>query len=260
MAPSAKWLALWKLADDQAGARRYCDILLAACAESVAAVKIQVPFFMRFGEPGVRLLRWFTDRAHDNGTLVLLDAKLCDAADTMDAWAQFALGPASVLGGDAVTAHCYMGFESLDPLLLGAAATGTAVFVIVRTSNHAAEEVQRASAGGLTMAEFAAGKITDWNSRHAAGQPAGPAGAVVGARDPESSALYRRLPRSLVEVPGLGRSDRSAVELLGAAAQLGWRALYTVTTGVLASGPDAGSLRSALSSWSLTIGQVPGDR
>lgn len=243
VAPSDKWLAKWSLPQGIDGARVYCDLVAAAADESLAAVKVQVPFFARFGGAGFDLLRRFTDRMHDRGTLVLLDAKLGDADDTMAAYAQCYLGPDSVLGGDAVTADCYLGFASLVPLFRAADAVGALVFVLVRTSNHAAEDVQHAQAGGVAVASRLADLVTEWNAEH------GPVGAVVGARSPESGRLYERLPSALVEVPGLGRADRDTAEVLGAARVLEDRALFTVTTGVLGHGPDVRGLRESIVEW-----------
>lgn len=247
VAPSDKWLARWQLPVGVEGARAYCDRVTAAAGESLAAVKVQVPFFARFGGPGLELLRRFTDRMHERGTLVLLDAKLGDADDTMASYAQLYLGPDSVLGGDAVTADCYLGFASLTPLLEAAAALGALVFVLVRTSNHAAEEVQHAESAGRTVAEGLADLVTGRSERY------GPVAAVVGARSPESDRLYRRLPHSLVEVPGLGRADRDTAEVLGAARVLRERAMFTVTTGVLGHGPDVADLRASITDWRRTV-------
>ena len=249
VAPSRTWLSAWGLGDDLAGAADYCERILAV-AEDLAGVKVQVPFFARFGEPGLDLLRHFTDRCHAHGSLVLLDAKIGDADDTMDAYADLYLGPDSRLGGDALTANAFMGFQSLQPLLTRAQAVGAAVFVMVRTSNHAADEFQRArAADGRTVAEWLADAVTKWNQTEAPDEVVGPLGAVVGARLPESAALVDRLGRSVLEIPGLGRSDRRTDEVLAPVRGLQERALLTVTTGILRYGPAPAGLREALANW-----------
>jgi orotidine-5'-phosphate decarboxylase len=253
VAPSDKWLRRWHLPPGVDGARAYCDRLLAAAGGTLAAVKVQTPFFTRFGAAGLEVLRRFTDRLHDSGTLVLLDAKVGDADDTMDSYAELYLGPDSVLGGDAVTAQCYMGFPSIGPLLHAAQRIGAVVFVLIRTSNHASGGLQHARCGDTTIAAQLADTVTAWNAEHSPAEPCGPAAAVVGARTPESGALYRKLPSSLVEVPGLGRADRSTPEVLGGARVLAGRALFTVTTGVLAHGPDPDALRASLALWRDTV-------
>ena len=255
VAPSSSWLTRWDLGDDVRGAAAYCDRVLRVAAH-VAAVKVQVPFFARFGAQGLDLLARFTKRCHEHGSLVVMDAKVGDADDTMDAYADLYLGPGSRLGGDAVTANGFMGLRSILPLAVRAGEVGAAVLVLVRTSNHAAEEVQQASSTDeRTVAQHLGDDIAAWNRAHAPDASWGPFGAVVGARLPESADLVARLPRCVVEVPGLGRPDRDTAEVLAALPEGRGGALLTITTGVLRHGPDAGALRTALEAWRERIRQ-----
>lgn len=256
IAPSSKWLGAWGLPDGPGGAATYCKLLEQAAGDSLAAVKVQVPFFLRFGGPGLELLKRTTRAWHDRGSLVLMDAKIGDADDTMDGYADLYLGRGSVIGADAVTANAYMGLASLHPLLVRARHVGAAVFVMVRTSNHATEATQRATgAHGATVAESLAAAVTRWNTEHAPDDLFGPAAAVVGARLPESADLIRRLPRSVLEVPGLGRLDRSAGEVMAPLGTARERALLTVTSGVLSAGPDVAEVVAALARWRATVAE-----
>jgi orotidine-5'-phosphate decarboxylase len=225
-----------------------------AASRDLAGVKIQVPFFLRFGEPGVVLLRRCVERWHEHGCAVVLDAKVGDADDTMAAWADFYLGPDSLLAGDAVTANAYMGFGTVDPLLRHAMARACGVLVMVRTSNHAAADVQQAiGSDGRGVAVALADAVTAWNLAQAPQEPVGPAGAVVGARLPESAELVDRLGRSVIEVPGLGRADRDTGEVLAPVRGLLDRTIVTVTTGVLRHGPGVTALRSSLDEWRTAV-------
>ncbi|MEU8386418.1 orotidine-5'-phosphate decarboxylase, partial [Streptosporangium sp. NPDC048865] len=201
VAPSPKWLRAWKMDDDLDGARRMCAAVLEAAGERVSVYRIQVPFFTRFGAAGTTLLREVVDGVHERGSLAVLDAKVCDADDTMDSYADLYLGPGSVLGGDAVTANPFMGFAALDPLLRRARDSGTLVMVLVRTSNHAAGGVQGATTGSRTVAQRTADEVREWNDEHGAA-----AAAVVGAGREEALDLVARMPSAVVELPGLGRA------------------------------------------------------
>jgi orotidine-5'-phosphate decarboxylase len=255
VAPSDSWLHRWRLPPGLPGAREFCASVLDAAGELVGVYKAQVPFFLRFGPAGMDLLRDFVDRAHGLGAKVILDAKVGDAGDTMDALADTYLGPGSVLGGDAVTAAATLGPESLDPLLTRAKQRGCLVFVVVRTSNHAASGTQCAvRSDGRTVAEFLADEVTAWNTRHAPGE-VGPAAALVGARPPESTDLVARLSTSVIELPGLGRPDRHISEVLAPARTAPGRVAATVTTGVLRHGPDIPAVRDSIMSWQRGIAQ-----
>ncbi|GAA3732157.1 orotidine-5'-phosphate decarboxylase [Plantactinospora mayteni] len=248
VAPSHKWLRAWDLSPDLAGARAYCRIVLDAAGDRIGAVKVQTPFFERLGPAGLELLGEFADAAHDRGMLVLADAKRGDADDTMADLAATFLGPDSVLRADAVSVAAFMGFGTLAPLLRHAHRTGTAVFVLVRTSNHGATEAQTAVLpDGRTVAQHLADAVATANDGYG---DAGPAAAVVGARAPESTDLLGRLGGAVAEVPGLGRADRDPDEVVGPCGLLRpGRAMLTVTTGVLRHGPDPAALRRSLSAW-----------
>ncbi|WP_344974893.1 orotidine-5'-phosphate decarboxylase [Streptosporangium fragile] len=249
LAPSPKWLGAWGLPDDVGGARRMCGAVLEAAGDRVSVYRIQVPFFARFGGAGTALLRDVVDGVHGRGSLAVLDAKVCDADDTMDSYADLYLGPDSVLGGDAVTATPFMGFAALDPLLRRARESGTLVMVLVRTSNHAAGGVQGARAGTRTVAQRTADEVQEWNERHGTA-----AAAVVGADRAEAAELVSRMPSAVVELPGLGRAGRETGDLVAVAAGAPGRAVLPVTTGVLRHGPDVAALRAGIASWRAEIG------
>lgn len=235
--------------DDVGGARRMCATVLEAAGEQVAVYRIQAPFFTRFGTAGTALLRDVVDGVHERGSLAVLDAKVCDADDTMDSYADLYLGPGSVLRGDAVTATPFMGFGSLGPLLRRAWDSGTLVMVLVRTSNHAAGGVQCAMTGSRTVAQRTADEVREWNDEHGVA-----AAAVVGAAPGEARDLVARMPSAVVELPGLGRAGRDTRDLVAVAADAPGRAVLPVTTGVLRHGPDVAALEASIATWRKEIG------
>jgi orotidine-5'-phosphate decarboxylase len=250
--PSAAWLRAWSLRDDLRGAADFCDVLLTRAVGRVAAVKIQAPFFERFGPAGLTLLAAFVERSRELGTLTIVDAKRGDADDTMPALAAAYLGPSSWLGADAVTVVAYMGFDSLRPLCEAAVRSESAVFVVVRTSGHAADPVQRAcSAGNGTVAEWLGGEIAAANAGLAPGVPIGPVGAVVGAPPGEARALVARARGALVSLPGLGREGRTLAHLEAAAGDAAARVLLPITSGLLRDGPAG--LRASVERWQRAI-------
>lgn len=249
LAPSPKWLEAWRMPADVGGARRMCATVLEAAGERVSVYRIQVPFFTRFGTAGTALLRDVVDGVHERGSLAVLDAKVGDADDTMDSYADLYLGPRGVLRGDAVTANPFMGFGSLDPLLRRARDSGTLVMVLVRTSNHAAGGTQCALTGSRTVAQRTADEVREWNDRHGVA-----AAAVVGAIREEARDLVGRMPSAIVELPGLGRAGRDTRDLVAVAAEAPGRAVLPVTTGVLRHGPDVTALGASIAAWQREIG------
>ncbi len=195
----------------------HCRAVLDAVAPAVVAVKPQVACFERLGPPGAAVLAEVCAHGRELGLLVLADAKRGDIDVSARAYAQAFLGSTPSpygalegLGADAMTAAPYMGEDTLRPLLDVARPHGRGIFVLVRTSNPGAadlEDLETAGDGGPVWAHVA--RIVDRLGREpqAAGDPGGLAdvGAVVGATAPEHVARLRALmPRTPFLLPGVG--------------------------------------------------------
>jgi orotidine-5'-phosphate decarboxylase len=144
---------------------------------------------------------------------VLADAKRGDIAVSAAAYGQALVGvtPTPIgdvpgLGVDAFTANPYLGIDALEVLLRAARPAAAGVFVLVRTSNPGAADLEDLdlAAGGPLWARVAA--IVD---RLGASSPGAcglhDVGAVVGATAPEHVARMRELmPRTVFLLPGIG--------------------------------------------------------
>lgn len=249
MGPSAERLGWWSLPDTLAAAERQSREIVEAVAPRVALLKMQTPFFERFGAAGLDLLRSLVDSAHEAGALVVLDAKRCDAPDAIAAFPELYLGPQSVLGGDALTVLPYMGMAALEPLLLAAGERSAAILLMVRTSNHAAGVVQTATVEpGQTVSQAVADAIGTWNRA----RPGAAAGAVVGAAPAQARDLVARMDGGLVSIPGLGRQGRTVRDVVSAAGDHLGRAAFPVTSGLLRGGGGS-ALVVSLRSWTAEI-------
>jgi orotidine-5'-phosphate decarboxylase len=244
--PHAELLAAWGLTADADGLQRFCDVCVQAYAD-FAIVKPQVAFFEQYGAAGFAVLERTIVALREQGVLVLADAKRGDIGSTMAAYARAWAGD-SPLAADAVTASPYLGFGSLRPLLDTALATGRGVFVLAATSNPEGASVQRAVAGGRTVAQA----IVD----AAAGVNRAVGGAVEGGRDrlgsvgvvvgatladpPDVSALG-----GPVLVPGVGAQGGRPEALGGFAGARPGQLLPAVSRDVLRAGPDVAAVRAA---------------
>jgi len=144
--------------------------------------------------------------ARGAGLLVIGDVKRGDIGSTAAGYARSYLGPDAPLPADALTVNAYLGLDTLEPF----ARTGAGLFVLVRTSNPGAGDLQdletpegpvylRLARSLRPLAE--AGMGERWSNL----------GVVVGATWPEQSRAVREaLPRSLFLVPGFGAQGGSA--------------------------------------------------
>jgi orotidine-5'-phosphate decarboxylase len=139
---------------------------------------------------------------------VLADAKRGDIDVSAAAYAQALAGETPTpfgavagLGADAYTASPYMGVDSLRAVR----APGAGVFVLVRTSNPGAVDVEDlATEGGERVWERVA-RLVDGLGEPGPESGLQDVGAVVGATAPEHLARARELmPRTPFLLPGIG--------------------------------------------------------
>jgi orotidine-5'-phosphate decarboxylase len=186
----------------------HCAAALDAAGPACVAVKPQLACFERLGAHGWRVLELVVQHAHAQGLLVLADAKRGDIDVSAAAYAQALagetptpFGPVAGLGADAYTASPYMGLDSLRSLR----APGAGLFVLVRTSNPGAADVEDLRTdGGECVWEHVA-RLVDGLGAPGPASGLHDVGAVVGATAPEHLARARELmPHTPFLLPGIG--------------------------------------------------------
>jgi orotidine-5'-phosphate decarboxylase len=169
----------------------HCSALIAAAGPACVAVKPQLARFERLGAPGWAALDRGAAAARAAGLLVLADAKRGDIGVSAEAYADGLLGAAPGLDADALTVNPYLGRDALEPFLR----TGRGIFVLVRTSNPGAADLQDLElADGGRLWERVARLVDELDAE-----------AVVGATAPEHLERARELmPRATFLLPGVG--------------------------------------------------------
>jgi len=196
-----------------------------ATADLVCAYKPNAAFFEQLGDEGWRLLRDIVAHVPDD-IPVLLDAKRGDVGHTAAAYASAIY---DWVGADAVTLSPYLGTDALEPFL---AYEDRHVFVLCRTSNPSAGDLQDVMAGDVRLYERVAELSRDWNTR-------GNVGLVVGATYPEEAARVRAIcPDQLILLPGVGAQQGDIDAAVGAAVDANGRGvLVNASRGVLYAEP-----------------------
>jgi orotidine-5'-phosphate decarboxylase len=189
----------------------HCGLAIAAAGPSCVAVKPQLACFERLGSHGWAALEQTVAAAHENGLLVIADGKRGDVSQSAEAYGQALVGSTDGpfgevegLGVDAFTANPLLGRDSLEPLLAAADAAGAGCFVLVRTSNPGAAEIQDQPEGDPLRARLA--RIVDELGAERVGSAGlSDVGAVTGATRPELLAeLREQMPRAIFLLPGIG--------------------------------------------------------
>jgi orotidine-5'-phosphate decarboxylase len=200
----------------------HCRAAIVSAGPACVAVKPQLACFERLGAPGWEALEQTIAIAHDNGLLVIADGKRGDIPVTARAYAQALVGetpgpfgPVAGLGADAFTANPLLGRDSLEPLVDAAAAAGAGCFVLVRTSNPGAAELQ--DEGEPPLHERLARLVDELGADHTGDSGLSLVGAVTGATEPDRLGRLRELmPRAVFLLPGIG-AQGGRVEDLGPA-------------------------------------------
>ena len=196
--------------------------VLGAIAGRCAAVKPQVACYEAYGPAGVRCVLDTIAHARGLGIPVIVDAKRGDIGSTAEhyrqAWVDGApgLGGAHLAGagGDWVTVNGYLGSEGVMPFLAQTPG-GAGVFVLVRTSNPSAAELQDLPCGAETVMEAMARLVARWGQGRVGRCGLSDVGAVVGATWPEQARRLRALmPDTLFLVPGYGAQGGAAADAL----------------------------------------------
>jgi len=185
----------------------FCLRLIDATADLAAAFKPNAAFFEVFGAQGLAALARVIESIPGD-IPVILDAKRGDIASTAKAYAQAVF---ETLGAQAVTINPYLGYDAVAPFLDD---PQRGVFLLCKTSNPGAAELQDLSVGGRLADQRVYEKVASlaqvWNRNDNLG-------LVVGATHPQALARVRRLAPDLwILAPGVGAQGGDLEAALGA--------------------------------------------
>ena len=198
--------------------------IIDAVADIVPAVKPQMAFYEKYGSCGVSAFEKTVAYAKSRGLIVIEDAKRNDIGNTAQAYADGHLGMvelpdgtcAASLDADFLTVTPFLGSESLRPFVEACIRHNKGIFVLVRTSNASAGEIQDAvTSEGQTVSRCLARYVAAQAEASVGARGYSPIGAVVGATYPEEAVLLRSLmPKSWLLVPGYGAQGGGAKDVL----------------------------------------------
>ncbi len=203
---------LWPAAGEGTPGERvlaHCRAVIDAAGEACVAVKPQLACFERLGASGWTALEGVVAHARAAGLLVIADGKRGDVPVTAAVYAEAMVGG---IGADAFTANPLLGVDALAPLV----ASGAGVFVLVRTSNPGAGDIQDLElAEGGPLWQRLARIVAELGGLPESGLA--DVGAVLGATEPWHLARARELmPRAVFLLPGVGAQGGSVEDLAAA--------------------------------------------
>ena len=188
---------------------------VSACLDSavgkVAAIKPQAAFFEQQGPDGMRLLQSLGRAAIDAGMLVIMDAKRGDIGSTSAAYAQAWIGHDAAFPSDALTVNPWLGIDPLEPFLARADATASGLFVLNRTSNDGAGDLQDQMVDGAPLYTHLASMLAPLTAARVGTSGVSSLGIVAGATWPDDAKKLRAtLPDAPFLIPGFGAQGAGA--------------------------------------------------
>lgn len=225
----------------------FCTRLLKVVAPHVPAVKINSAFFEQYYSYGYEAFAAVVQEAAAHGLIVINDAKRADIGNTSERYALATLAdPAFAslddqVGPDAVTVNPYMGHDSVGPFIKLASDDQKGVFILVRTSNPGAAEIQDAVlSDGTPLYQHVGKLVAKWGQPYIGTRGYSAVGAVVGATNPQQLITLREmLPHTLFLVPGYGAQGASATDVAKAFKPDGTGAIINSSRAIIYAYKDA---------------------
>ena len=238
---------------------RVIDDFSMACVEQakgkVAAIKPQAAFFEQHGSAGMQILQNIGRAAIDSDLLVIMDAKRGDIGSTSSAYAAGWIGHDAPFPSDALTINPWLGIDTLDPFLKRADETDSGLFILNRTSNPGAGDLQDQLVDGQPLYRHLAMLLAPLVASRGGKQGRSSLGIVAGATWPEEAqALRATLPSAPFLIPGFGAQgagpERATSGLIRG--QHGWEGgLVNSTRGLIF--PETAQRAGSFAAWQNAI-------
>lgn len=214
--------------------RQFCCEVIDSVADLVPIIKPQAAFFERLGPEGMQCLAEVIRYGAARGLLVLLDGKRGDIGSTAEAYAEAYLGPDSPWGCDALTVNPYLGEDTLVPFTERCRATGSGLFVLVKTSNPGSRYLQDLPFDSGHVYDRVAATVEALAAASRGPSGYGAIGAVTGATYPEQLAeLRKQMPSAWLLIPGYGAQGAGAAEVRAGFDDRGLGAIVNSSRGVI---------------------------
>ncbi len=211
----------------------------------VPAVKPQIAFYEKYGSYGIRAFENTVAYAKEKGLIVIADAKRNDIGNTANAYAEAYLGKTETLNGekiptfdvDFLTVNPFLGSDSLQPFIHICKRNGKGIFILVKTSNSGAKEIQNIlTENRISVSEKLAISIAEQTENFIGKYGYSSIGAVVGATYPEEAAILRKImPKNYFLVPGYGAQGGSEKDIISCFHPTGLGAVVNSSRGILYS-------------------------
>lgn len=232
--------SLWTPGGDLPAAyEAFGTAILEALAGIVPAAVFNTAYFDALGAPGVAALQRLTAHAGELGYYVVVETQRCDLEEAAALCAQAYYGP--LYGADALCICAFTGSDGVRPYLPYCREQGKSLFILAKTPNKSAREVQDLLSGDRVIHTVMTDLAMRWGGELMGKAGYSQLGAAVGATHPASlRELRRKYDRLFFLVPGYGLPGGAAKDVQYAFDRLGHGALLTASEPILGAWRKAG--------------------
>lgn len=200
--------------EESAGERifRFNKEIIDQTKDLVACYKVQIAYYEALGVEGMEAYKKTMAYIRKEGQISIGDAKRGDIAATAQMYAKGHFE--GDFEADILTVNGYMGEDAISPFYPYLKDKG--LFVLLRTSNKSAVDLQDVEAGDQKVFMHMGDLIEKWGSDFIGESGFSSIGSVVGLTYPEEfSLLAETYPKMFFLVPGYGAQGGTGKDLAG---------------------------------------------
>lgn len=192
------------------GVLQFAKGIVDATRGAASCVKPQLAYYEMLGWEGMKAFWELCSYAKETGMIVIADGKRNDIGPTCEAYADAYLFEGSPV--DFLTVNPYLGSDGILPFIDRCKQNDKGLFVLVKTSNPSAGEIQDLPIGDEAVHEYLAQLTESWSTTCLGAKTSlSCVGAVVGATYPEEMKYLRTLmPHVPFLIPGYGAQGGTA--------------------------------------------------
>ncbi len=221
---------------------RFCKELLTALKGLVPAVRVSFSSFALLGGDGLEALRKVLKFAKDQGYYVSLDAPEILSPRSAAATAEAIFGQGSIYSCDGLIISGYLGSDVIKPFLNYCKDGKKDVFVVSRTSNKSASELQDLLSGSRLVHAAAADHVNRYGAETAGKFGYTRVGILAAASAPDSLRTLRsKYPKLFMLLDGADYPNANAKNCSHAFDKFGHGAAAVIGTSVTCAWRNAES-------------------
>lgn len=169
-----------------------------------ACYKVQIAYYEALGLKGMQVYYKTLKYLREKNAIIVADIKRGDIAKTAEMYAKAHFE--GDFESDFVTLNPYMGLDGIEPYLPYVENHNKGLFILVRTSNKGAEDIQYIKTeSGKRVYDIVGDKINKLNSKYLGKYGYGPIGGVVGCtHTDEGMKIRKNLDKMFFLIPGYG--------------------------------------------------------